>query len=581
MLKEFKTLIPMVKKYKYFYITGLLCLILVDAGELFIPRLMKRVIDYIGTEGFSLEFVGKTVGLIMIIALGVAIARFGWRYFIIGASRRIENDLRYKLFSHLLTLSTSYFGRTKTGDLMARATNDMRAIRMASGMAFVAFVDATFLSVAILFIIFSEYPKLAAISVIPLPVITVLVLLVGKLVRRYFKAVQEGFSRLTENVQETLSGLRVIKSFAREEYFQNKFFKTNEEYKNSNMRLVRLWGFFFPVINFISGISIMLLFTFGGIAVIEKSITPGDFVALISYLTMLTWPLMGMGFTVNILQRGAASLSRINEILNQEAEIKSPDSPSDFLSSSDITIKNLDFSYKGPGTGPGSEDVLKSIDLVIPKGSTLGILGRTGSGKSTFIRLLPRLIDPPPGTVFIGNTDIRDLKLSELRSSIGFVPQDTFLFSSTIKENIKFGKPDAEDSEILEMADLSTISKDLNDFPDGWDTEVGERGITLSGGQKQRIAISRAMILDPSILILDDAFSSVDTATEEKILSGFLDGRKGKTNILVSHRVSTLFHADTIIVIDKGRIIQKGTHKELYAAEGFYREIAILQEAEA
>jgi ATP-binding cassette, subfamily B, multidrug efflux pump len=581
MLKEFKTLIPMVKKYKYFYFIGFLCLILVDAGELYIPRLMKKVIDYISTEGFLLEFVGKTVGLIIIIALGVAIARFGWRFFITGASRRIESDLRYKLFSHLLTLSSSYFEKTKTGDLMARATNDMRAIRMASGMAFVAFVDATFLTVAILIIIFSEYPKLAAISVIPLPIITLLVLFAGKLIRKYFKAVQEGFSRLTENVQETLSGMRVIKSFAREDFFQNKFLKTNEEYKNSNMRLVRLWGFFFPLINFISGISIMLLFTFGGIAVIEKSITPGDFVALISYLTMLTWPVMGMGFTVNILQRGAASLTRINEILKQEAEIKTTESPSKLISGEDILIKNLNFSYSGSKISKNEEKILQEIDLVIPKGSTLGILGRTGAGKSTFIKLLPRLLDPPAGTVFIGDTDIRDLELSELRSSIGFVPQDTFLFSSTIKENIRFGKPDADDPEVLKMADLSTISKDLNDFPDGWDTEVGERGITLSGGQKQRIAISRAMIMDPSILILDDAFSSVDTATEEKILSSFLVGRKGKTNILVSHRVSTLFHADTIIVIDKGRIIQKGTHRELYETEGFYREIAILQEAEA
>lgn len=581
MLKEFKTLIPMIKKYKYYYIMGLFTLILVDAGELYIPRLMKKVIDYISTEGFSLEFVGRTVGLIMIIALGVAIARFGWRFFIVGAARRIGRDLRSKLFSHLLTLSSSFFGRTKTGDLMARATNDIRAVRMATGIAFVAFVDATFLTFAILVIIFSEYPRLAAISIIPLPVITILVLFVGKFVRRYFKAVQEGFSRLTENVQETFSGIRVIKSFAREDYFQSKFFKVNEEYKNSNMRLVRLWGFFFPLINFISGISIMLLFTFGGIAVIEKSITPGDFVALISYLTMLTWPLMGMGFTVNILQRGAASLTRINEILNQEAEIRSSETPSEIVPGGDITIKNLNFSYSGLESRKNKDSILNEIDLVVPKGSTLGILGRTGSGKSTFIRLLPRLLDPPAGTVFIGNTDIRDFELSELRSSIGFVPQDTFLFSSTIKENIKFGKPDAGDSEVMEMADLSTISNDLSDFPEGWETEVGERGISLSGGQKQRIAISRAMISDPSILILDDAFSSVDTSTEEKILSGFLKCRKGKTNILVSHRVSTLFHADTIIVIDKGRIIQKGTHKELYGEEGFYREIAILQEAEA
>ena len=578
MLKEFKTLIPMIRKYKFFYIAGLLCLILVDAGELYIPRLMKHIIDYISTDGFSMVFLKKSVGLILLISCGVAFARFGWRFFIHGSSRRIESDLRSKLFSHLLTLSSSYFKKTKTGDLMARATNDMRAIRRATGMAVVAFTDAVFLTIAILIIIFTEYPRLAGITIIPLPIITILILFVGKLIRRYFKAVQEGFSKLTENIQETLSGIRVIKSFAREEYFEDKFFKANESYKNSNMRLVRLWGFFFPVINFISGISIMLLFTFGGIAVIEKSISPGDFVALISYLAMLTWPVMGMGFTVNMLQRGAASLTRINEILNQEAEIVSPILPQRIGSSFNISIKNLSFAY--PEKNAKQQDILNSINMDIPEGTTIGILGKTGSGKTTLIRLLPRLIDPPPGTVFIGGNDIRNFELSELRSSIGFVPQDTFLFSTTIKDNIIFGKPSAEDSETMEMAELSTISNDFKDFPHGWSTEVGERGLTLSGGQKQRISISRAIILDPPILILDDAFSSVDTSTEEKILTQFLKIRRHKTNILVSHRVSTLHHADIIIVIDKGKIIQKGTHKELYKTEGLYREIAILQEAE-
>jgi len=579
MLKEFKTLIPMVKKYKYFYIAGLICLILVDAGELYIPRIMKHIIDYISTEGFSMDFIEKSVGLILIISTAVAFARFGWRFFIHGSSRRIESDLRSKLFSHLLTLSASYFEKTKTGDLMARATNDMRAIRKATGMAVVAFTDAVFLTIAILIIIFTEYPRLAGITIIPLPIITILILFVGKLIRRYFKAVQKGFSKLTENVQETLSGIRVIKSFAREEYFEQKFFKTNENYKNSNMRLVRLWGFFFPVINFISGISIMLLFTLGGIAVIDRSISPGDFVALMSYLAMLTWPVMGMGFTVNMLQRGAASLTRINEILNQKAEIVSPGLPQKPCSSFNISIKKLNFSYRGENSN--QSDILNSIDMEIPEGTTVGILGRTGSGKTTLIRLLPRLIDPPPGTVFIGGRDIRDFELSELRSSIGFVPQDTFLFSTTIKDNIIFGKPKAEDSAAMKMADLSTISNDFKYFPHGWNTEVGERGLTLSGGQKQRISISRAMILDSPILILDDAFSSVDTSTEEKILKRLLEIRQHKTNILVSHRVSTLHHADIIFVIDKGKIIQKGSHSALYKLEGFYREIAILQEAEA
>lgn len=572
MFKEFKTLLPFAKKYIPSYTAGLLCLFLTDAGELYIPILIKRAMDLISSGSFELSGIGHIMGIMLGIALGIGLARFGWRFFIIGSSRRIERDLREKLFNHLLTLSPSYFSTMKTGDLMARATNDMRAIRRASGMALVAFIDGTFMSAAIMIILFTRYKLLALITIIPLPFITIIILFAGNFIRKYFKAVQEGFSLLTERVRETFSGIRVVKVFAREDFFKSKFFLVNEDYKKRNMKLVRLWGFFFPLITFISGLSIMLLLTFGGIAVIKKTITPGDFTALISYLTMLRWPVMGMGFTVNMLQRGAASMARINELLKTRADIISPPDPVTIFPGGKINIKSLEFSFPG-----SKQSVLSSVSMEIPEGMSLGIMGRTGSGKSTLIRLLPRLIDPPPNTITIGGKDIRDFRLSVLRSAIGFVPQDTFLFSTTIRENITFGKPESSGEEAMEAARITTILKDLKNFPKGWDTEVGERGVTLSGGQKQRIALSRALLADTPILILDDAFSSVDTETENTILKGFFEKRKNRTNIIVSHRVSTLHRCDFIVVIDEGRVIQKGTHTELMAAEGLYREIAILQ----
>lgn len=572
MFKEFKTLIPFARKYASAYLAGLACLLLTDAGELYIPILIKKAIDLINSRHFELSAVGYSMGMMVFIAAGIGLARFGWRYFIIGSSRRIERDLRSGFFSHLLTLSSSYFGSIKTGDVMARATNDMRAIRRASGMALVAFIDGTVLSLAILIILFTRYGTLALITIFPLPFITLIILFAGRLIRTYFKGVQEGFSSLSEGVRETFSGIRVIKSFTKEQHFKDKFHQLNENYKNRNMRLVRLWGFFFPLINFISGLSIMLLLVFGGIAVIHKTITPGDFAALISYLTMLRWPVMGMGFTVNMLQRGAASMARINEILDTKPDIVSTSTPVSHSPGGKLEIKNLQFTF--PDT---KRKTLSSIQLTVPIGTTLGILGRTGAGKSTLLRLLPRLIDPPVHSIFIDGIDIREYELPLLRSSIGFVPQDTFLFSTTIRENITFGKPGATEEEVDRITKLTTLDRDLQSFPAGWDTEVGERGVTLSGGQKQRIALARALLADTPILILDDAFSAVDTETENNILKGFFQKRKNKINIIVSHRVSTLHHCGAIAVLEKGSIIQQGSHEELMAQDGLYREIAVLQ----
>ncbi len=572
MFKELKTLLPFAKKYRKAYIIGFICLLATDAGEMYIPLIIKKAVDSLGTEGFSLNRIGTLMLIMLSIAAGVGAARFGWRYFIIGSSRRLERDLRKKIFDHLLTLSSTFFGSVKTGDIMARATNDMRSVRRASGMALVAFLDGTVLSVGIISLLFIKYGKLALITILPLPFITLLILFAGKFIKKYFKSVQEGFSLLTERARETFSGIRVVKSLTMEEYFKEKFLKVNLQYKERNMKLVRLWGFFFPLISFISGLSLMLLLVIGGRAVINKQITPGDFTALISYLVMLIWPLMGMGFTVNILQRGAASMGRINRILETEPDIVSPADPVSSFKESDIVVKDLTFTYPGSDT-----PVLKEINAAFRRGETTGILGRTGSGKSTLLKLLPRLLNPPEGTILTGAADIRKYKLEVLRKNLGFVPQDTFLFSTTIRENISFGKPDAGDNEIMEICFIVSLLKDLENFPGGIGTEIGERGVTLSGGQKQRIAVGRALLPDPPVLIMDDPFSSVDTETESRILHRLFEKRAGKTNILVSHRVSTLGRCDHVYVVDGGRIVQKGTPGKLLKEDGLFREIAILQ----
>ncbi|MCF7953571.1 MAG: ABC transporter ATP-binding protein/permease [Spirochaetales bacterium] len=573
MLKEYKTLLPLVKRYTAYYVLGLLALVLTNAGELYIPQLIKQATNLIAGGDFSLDAMGRLVLMMAGIAALVAFFRFGWRYFIHGASRRIERDLREKVFQHLLSLSSSFYQKMRTGDIMARSSNDMRAVRMASGMALVAFIDGIFLSVAILIILFTQFPKLALITIIPLPFITVIVLLGGKVIGRRFKAVQEGFSRLSEYVQETLTGIRVVKSFVKESWAERNFNIRNDDNLSRNMQLVRIWGLFFPLITFISGLSMLFLLYFGGQAVIMNEFTPGDFMAFMSYLTMLRWPVMGLGFTINMLQRGAASLERINEILNEEPEITSGPKAIERSPAGGLKVEGLSFSYQEEGP-----PILQDISFEVPQGTSLGILGRTGSGKSTLVRLIPRLLDPPAGTIFIGDDDIRDFQLPELRAAIGIVPQDSFLFSADIRDNIAFGQPDSSDEEVQRAAEVSTISRELETFPHGWNTEVGERGVTLSGGQKQRIAISRAMMIDPELLIFDDALASVDAETEEKILGAFLKVRRGRTNVLVAHRVSTLRHADHIIVLDGGRIVQQGSHTDLAETPGLYQDIYRLQQ---
>lgn len=586
MLKEYRTLLPLVKQYRGHYIAGVLCLVVTSGGQILIPQFVRQGIDIVTQTGFTLSALLPPLLWMIGVSLVISIARYGWRYFIHGASRRIEAKLRHRLFSHLLTLSGNFYRERQSGDLMARATNDMQAIRMASGMALVAAIDGVFMTLAILWILFQQNPRIAALTIIPLPLVTVLILSAGRIVSRLFKKVQDGFSDLSEEAREAIAGARVIKAFVKEAYFLKKFGETNREYQRRNLRYVRLWGLFFPLVVFLSGLTTLLLLRFGGAAVIRGTLTPGEFVATMSYLEMLIWPMLGVGFTVNMIARGAASLGRINEILNVEPEIVPVEDPPATLldrggcsgepeTGCNLEARNLGYRY------PGMEvDALSGVSFRLESGSSLGILGTTGSGKSTLIWILPRLLDPPPGTVFLNGIDIRTLDLAELRSVFGIVSQDTFLFSATIEENIAYAVGDADSETIREMAEISTIARDLDLFPDGIATEVGEKGVSLSGGQKQRIAISRALATNPEILLFDDALSAVDTESEELILRRLEEERAGKTNIIVSHRVSTLQFADQILVLDRGKVIQQGTPEELAKSEGLYRRIAALQSME-
>jgi len=575
MLKEYRTLLPYFKRFGLWYAGGILCLVFTNAGQLLIPQFLRRAVDTISSGFFDLSVILPIVLLIAVTAVGIGVGRFGWRFFLIGAARRIETELRHRLYTHLQSLSSSFYNRAKIGDLMARFTNDMNAIRMASGFALVALIDGVFLSSAILVILFSEDVRLTLLAISPLPLVTVFVIVFGKTVGQRFREVQEEFSHLSEHVQESLSGIRVLKTFVKERHFFQRFERLNQDYCDRQMSLVRVWGLFFPLFTFFSGMTTLLFLFFGGRAVMQGRLSPGDFTAFIAYLEMMIWPMIGAGFTINLIQRGGASLGRINRLLEEQPDIVTPADPARSVRHSDIVIRGLDFRY--PGT---EEPVLRDLSMRVPQGRILGILGRTGSGKSTLVRLLPRLLDPPEGTVFIGGQDVRRYDLATLRSHIGVVPQDTFLFSTTIEENIAIGRKEWEPSDVHRVAGVSTISRDLEQFPLGLETVVGERGITLSGGQKQRVAISRALFTDPRILILDDALSAVDTETENTILDGLNEVFEGRTVILISHRVSTLKMADSIVVLDEGRIVQRGSHEQLMAEEGFYREVYNLQQLE-
>lgn len=573
MFKDFSTISDLLKKNKFRYIWGITFLVVTSAGQLFMPQFVKQAVDTIASGLFSIEDILTPLFFLLGTALIVSISRFLWRFFIQGASRRIEEGIRGKIYNKLLTLDETFFNTYKTGDLMARSTNDIQSVRMATGMAFVAFTDGLFMTTVILVILFSQNPGLAGWIIAPLPVITLIIIFAGTLLMQRFRAVQQGFSKLSDLAQEFFSSVSNLKSMAREEYAETLFVKANREYQDANMSLVKLWGLFFPLVFFLGGMTNLLLLYFGGHEVMNANLSPGDFIATLSYLGMLIWPMLGAGFTVNLIQRGRTSMKRINEILNHDPRVKSPEYPQELEISDmpDIEIKNLSFSYN-------EENVLKDINLTIKAGQKIGILGSTGSGKTSLLKQLPRILNTPENSIFINGTDIAGLKLEELRSYFSYVPQDHFLFSQTIKENILFSNPDAPESLLESATDASGLARDLPILPDGIKTQIGERGVSLSGGQKQRASLARGILSTSPVLLLDDPLSAVDLETENFILSRIFDFNPKQSILLISNRTSTLSKCDYIYVLDKGEIIQHGTHQSLMQEEGMYSEIHNLQQ---
>ena len=574
-LKSLNRLIPYLKNHRTGMLLGLLFIIGTVYFTTKVPLIMGEAVDVLKAvdvleNNFDrdalLDVLFSYVLLILLYAVIQGVFRFLMRNTMIGISRKIEYEIRNDFFQHLQTLEQSFYDTNRTGDLMSRATNDLNAVRMVLGPGIMYSFNTVILFGAALYYMIGINPILTALAMAPFPILAFMINRFGAKVHYWFEKIQAQFSTMSARAQENLSGMRIIKSYVREKSEVKQFRKLNDEYLRLNQNLIKVWSFFYPTIQFLSSLGFAFVLWYGGRSVINQTITLGDFLAFNMYLLMLLWPIISVGWVVNIFQRGSASMARMNEIFDTRPKINHEGTdPGVTVLSGEIEIKNLTFSYN-----ENQPPVLKNISIKIPRGSTAAIIGSTGSGKSTLVNLIPRVYDPPPGTIFIDGIDIRTIPLKILRENIGIVPQETFLFSETIKENIVYGIDSYSDPQLYEAVTISQLRENIESFPKQFDTILGERGINLSGGQKQRAAISRAVIREPKILILDDALSSVDTKTEEEILAGLKNVMKKRTSIIISHRISTIKHADRIYVFDDGEIIEQGTHDELLANKGFY-----------
>ena len=564
-----RRLLAYVRRYRAAFTLGFLCIVATTAISLAGPWVLKYAIDDLtaAVTAAKLAFYG---GALLGLAAVGGIFRFLQRRIIIGASRDIEFDLRNDFFARLQLFEPAYFHRNRTGDLMSRATNDLNAVRMMIGPAVMYLSNTVLTFVTVITLMLSLNRRLTLLSLIPLPILSVAVYFFGAVIHRRFDRIQDQLSTISAVTQEALAGVRVVRAYRQEHFEIQRFRLANEEYLRRNRKLIRVEGAFFPIMGLLMGIGALLVLWLGSRDVIEGRMTIGELVAFNSYLMMLAWPMIAFGWVTNLLQRGTASWKRMLDVLTAEPAITDAGANSHVTSREqirgDIEFRDLTFAY-------GDTVVLRRISARLPGGSTTAIVGATGSGKSTLLNLLPRLNDPPPATVFIDGIDVRDLPLAVLRGAIGFVPQEPFLFSASVADNIAFGARAASREQVEQAAHVSRLDKDLVDFPKGYDTVVGERGITLSGGQKQRTAIARAVITDPKILVLDDALSAVDTYTEEEILSRLAGVMRSRTTILVSHRISTVRNADQILVLDDGAIVERGTHDQLVARNGLYAEL--------
>jgi ATP-binding cassette subfamily B protein len=586
--QDLKPLFPFLRPYRGRYVWGALSLLGEVSFWVAVPQIIRYAIDDL-QQSLTTETLAFYAGLLVGAALCKAFFLFWTRMILIGISRDVEYDLRNHLYRHLTRLSLRYFQRTRTGDIMSRAINDLNAVRMLLGPGIMYSMRTLVLMTAAVIIMFRISPKLTVYSFALVPVIAVIVSLFGGRIHKRFEEIQEMMSNLSAKVQESMAGIRVIRAYAQEESDVARFRELNEEYIEKNRSLIRVWGLFYPALEVLMGLVYVIVLWTGGREVAAGNISIGSFVAFNVYMGQLSWPMIALGWVVNLHQRGTASLKRLHHILSEQPEIA--DLPAESIPRVEaagpavraaalenksngrgevrggaIELRNLSFSYNG-------RPVLRNIDLTIPAGSTLAIVGPTGSGKSTLASLIPRLYDAPPETLYLDGVEVRRYRLAELRRMIGFVPQETFLFSETIRENIAFGVEETNDEQVRQAAEIAGLLGDIEGFPKGFETLVGERGITLSGGQKQRTAIARAVLRDPRVLILDDALSSVDTYTEEQILNRLQNVLRGRTSILISHRISTVRGADQIIVLQNGEIVERGTHTELIERGSYYPEL--------
>ncbi|HEU4415367.1 MAG TPA: ABC transporter ATP-binding protein [Candidatus Angelobacter sp.] len=572
--KNLKPLFPYFRKYRVDLFWGAITVLFNNGLGVLSPLVVWRAIDDLDHNGVTEHKILMYAGILVGLALSKGVFQFLTRWLVIGVSREIEYDLRNDIFRHLESLSFSHYQKNRTGDIMARATNDLNAVRMLLGPAIMYTANTLVFTAAALFFMWGISHKLTLYAFAPLPLASIVVQYFGRRIHDRFEKIQAQFSDISARAQENFSGARVVRAYAQEEAEISLFETSNQEYVTRSLPLARLTGMLWPTLELILGFAVVMVLWIGGREVLFGRMSLGQFVAFNTYIVMLTWPIIALGWVINIFQRGTASMGRINEILVAQPEITDAAVAADLQKTAgsknaivgEIEFRHLNFSYNGT-------PVLKDVSLKIPAGSSLAIVGPTGSGKTTLVSLLPRIYDAAPGSLLLDGRPIREYPLETLRRSIGFVPQETFLFSDSVRENIAFGVESASDEEVKAAAEAANIATDIEGFPDKYATLVGERGITLSGGQKQRSAIARAIIRDPRILILDDALSSVDTYTEEKILDHLRQVMGGRTTIFISHRVSTVRNADRIAVLHQGRVVELGTHDELLARNGYYSDL--------
>lgn len=576
-MRTFDKVLPYLKKSYKQILGGIAMLILVDIAQLAVPKVMQYAIDHIQSR--SIDNTGLIYIALIIVALAIAVMvlRFFWRILIIGNSHKIEQSLRQDFYNHLLKLSQNFFNKSKTGDLMAYATNDLGSVRMLFGMGFIAAMDIIFMTVASFSFMLSINFRLTALAIIPLPFLSFTISYFGKRMHKGFAKVQESFATLSGRIQESISGIRIVKAFVQEKAELEKVDEVSVNFVQQNIKLAKISGIFHPFMSFVISTSMIITLLFGGRAAIRGEITIGEFIAFFSYLGMLVWPMIAIGMIVDMYQRGTASLKRLNEIFEIKPEIDDTDADSSITEiKGSIEIRKLSFRY-----GEGLPLIFSDVSAQLDAGKTLAVVGRTGSGKTSLIELLVRIYNPPRESILIDGRDIYEIPLNVLRRDMVLVPQDIFLFSDTIANNIRLGNPDTPDEAVFNAAKAANVYNEIMEFEQGFETVIGERGVTLSGGQKQRVAIARALLTDPQILILDDALSAVDTKTERHILENLIKVRQGKTTIIIAHRISSIQHADKIIVLGDGVILERGTHQSLVDQGGLYSELVEKQRIRA